>query len=289
MVLHCWSKSSAAIRRGMQPSLRAHLSIGSGSAFHAHDYQTAAFFFDAAMSEDFEYHPGRKDGPAQLFMVLDDTNQKQAARDIVALIVGKLDRAVADYVRRENGNLTTNDVRKRFLRYVLEQNKPRLRSLTTTLLSFLAEWDYRLRTIDLSHLVGSREPFFTHLLRGCLLFESLIKENPKEIVLQKRSKLETVLNQCAILQALGIEKVCTSKSEFDQILRSLKSDEPLQAAIQCTLDVRNRLAHRLGLEGKSLDRENYELLANNIAASCLHVIACLYRPLAPNCRPEPEK
>jgi hypothetical protein len=48
--------------------------------------------------------------------------------------------------------------------------------------------------IDLGD-AGSNEPFLTHLLRGCLLFESLLKENPSDPVTSKTSDLEALLRR----------------------------------------------------------------------------------------------
>jgi hypothetical protein len=58
----------------------------------------------------------------------------------------------------------------------MKHTKKHHRTLVSTFISFLAEWDYRSRLIDLSD-AGSKEPFFSHLFRGCLLFESLLKAN----------------------------------------------------------------------------------------------------------------
>jgi hypothetical protein len=67
------------------------------AAFHAHDYQTATFLFDAAVSEDLQHHSGKHDQPALLFMRLEDQKQNQAALEIVKLAVKKLRAIIRDY------------------------------------------------------------------------------------------------------------------------------------------------------------------------------------------------
>lgn len=135
------------------------------AAFASHDYQTATFLFDAAVSEDLRNYSGDPHKPALLFMRLDDTVPDQAARHVVDIIVAKLREAVNNYNNRPGSvALTDNNVRDHFLNHL---SRPNLRTLTTTFVSFLAEWDYRLQMIDLSE-AGSKEPFFTHLFRGCL-------------------------------------------------------------------------------------------------------------------------
>jgi hypothetical protein len=149
------------------------------AAFASHDYQTATFFFDAAVAEDVKHYPNDNNKPALKFMRLVHANDGYLAADpIVDMIVTKLEAALRTYAERQGKeDLTLAALREHFLDH-LQQRRPQLRSLTTTFVSFLAEWDYRLKMIDLTDPSVSREPFFTHLFRGCLLFESLLKENP---------------------------------------------------------------------------------------------------------------
>jgi hypothetical protein len=140
----------------------------------------------------------------------------------------------------------------------------------------MAEWEYRSHMIDLGD-AGSNEPFLTHLLRGCLLFESLLKENPSDPVTSKTSDLEALLRRLG--KHLGVKgTISTSCADFDVLVRSLKDKEPLHSAILGTARTRNMLSHSVVWETESLNRRTYDLLANNIAASCLHAIACLYVP-----------
>jgi len=79
--------------------------------------------------------------------------------------------------------------------------------------------------IDLGD-AGSNEPFLTHLLRGCLLFESLLKENPSDPVTSKTSDLEALLRRLG--KHLGVKgTISTSCADFDVLVRSLKDKEPL--------------------------------------------------------------
>ena len=130
------------------------------------------------------------------------------------------------------------------------------------------------------HLVrsaGSREAFYTHLFRGCLLFESLLKMEPTGKV-NKRATLDKILGEPCVQGRLHLPKLKELGCTFDGLIRSLTPNQSVPAAIQCTWTARNRLGHNLTLEAHPFDGEKYCLLANNIAASCLHAIACLYRP-----------
>jgi hypothetical protein len=251
------------------------------AAFASHDYQTATFFFDAAVAEDVRHSPNDNNTPALLFMRLDKTKQKQAATQIVDILADRLNIALEDYAARKGcRTLTFEDVRERFLDHL---QRPHLRTLTATFISFLAEWQYRLQMIDLTGDV-SREPFFTHLFRGCLLFESLLKEKvPKPY---KKKTLAPLLNDNHYLRkALSISKIGkpikTRSPGLQAILRQLKPNQKLRTAIQCTAQTRNTLGHNLVWAAPSLNRRNYDLLALNIVTACLHAIACLYLPRKP--------
>src|SRR4051812_12733046 len=56
------------------------------AAFASNDFGTATFLFDAAVSEDLKNHPTQVDTPALLFMQLNDKNQRQLAKDLVAYV-----------------------------------------------------------------------------------------------------------------------------------------------------------------------------------------------------------
>jgi hypothetical protein len=242
------------------------------AAFASHDYQTATFFFDAAVAEDVRNHPTNNDTPALLFMRLDKTNQDQAAKHIVDILVNRLNIALKNYAARKGSKpLSLANVRDHFLDHL---KRPRQRTLTATFISFLAEWDYRLQMIDLARDV-SREPFFTHLFRGCLLFESLLKEKASKS--RKSKPLGPLVNDH--LKALGIgSQIKTKSSGLQAILHQLRPNQQLRTAIQCTTQTRNKLGHNLVWAATSLDGANYDLLASNVTASCLHAIACLYLP-----------
>jgi hypothetical protein len=245
------------------------------ASFLSHDYQIATFLFDAAVSEDLKHYPAKHDQPALLFMRLDDKNVNQAALPIVRRVVAKIEAVITDYdARPGRRSITIDDVRTHFLAWVLAANQPHLRTLTTTFVSFFLEWDYRLDLIDLSE-AGSREPFFMHLFRGCLLFESLLKENPTKRPTKKT--LGSILKN-NLYRELGISRSSyTGSPSFNTIVQSITSGQSLGAAIACTAQTRNTLAHNLVWVAQSMNAEKYNLLAANIAASCLHAISCLYR------------
>jgi hypothetical protein len=246
------------------------------AAFASHDYQTATFFFDAAASEDLKLpNPDRL--PAHLFMYLNDRNPKQAGREIVRMIVKKLRRTIKNYNKRDDAvRLTVPMVRRHFLRPQMKHAKKHHRTLVTTFISFLAEWDYRSRMIDLSD-AGSKEPFFTHLFRSCLLFESLLKANeakpPTKPTLGEMLRHDFAAEFC--LSSLSSEFNARG-TNFGNHVQGIVPKQPIPVATECTASARNALGHSLIWAEQPLNQMTYDLLAHNIASSCLHAISSLY-------------
>jgi hypothetical protein len=257
------------------------------SAFYAHDYQTATFLFDAALSEDLDRDRKSTGSPAYLFMTLDHQNPAQAAKPIVEQVVERLEMAIRSYESRKGSVvISLPEVRECFLRYLAEHHEARHRALTTTFISFLQEWADRLRILQLVSSEGSRESFYTHLFRGCLLFESLLKAEPNGTVCQTAT-LGTLLKDAPLLRRLQVPNLKQYEVTFDALIQSLTPKQCVRTAIECTWTARDRLGHHLTLDARPFDGEKYNLLANNIAASCLHAIACLYKPNASPKIPEP--
>ncbi len=246
------------------------------AAFACHDYQSATCFFDAAASEDFKVQ-NTESQPAHLFMCLDAANPNQAGLEIVRKILQKLQQAIGSYKERPDAvAISDSMVRESFLGPQMRHRQKHRRTLITTFISFLAEWDFRSQMIELK-TDGSKEPFFTHLFRGCLLFESLLKNSNEPSPQKNRPTLGDFLKAPNFKQRLGIGAIVTGCDDFGALVRSLRrQDRSLQAAIQCTAQARNTLGHNLVWATQRLNRKNYDLLANNIAASCLHAIATLY-------------
>ena len=190
----------------LSPSDRGNIFYFLGiAAFMSHDYQSAAFFFDTAASEDFKVRNAKRDNlPAHLFMCLDHLKPNQIAQVIVEGLVKKLTLLIDSYNTRQGASLlSVPELREHFLRPQMRQRKKQRRTLITTFISFLAEWDYRLQTIEIS-TGGTKEPFFTHLFRGCLLFESLLKSSNVPPPKHKRTTLSIYLNDPNFKARLGI-------------------------------------------------------------------------------------
>jgi len=252
------------------------------SAFLKHDYEIAVFFFDAACSEDLRIgaHPIHNSTPSFHFILVEADQTAQAARSLVEATRNRLERVILDYNCLPGHPvgvvpLKLTEIRDDFLRPAVSPGGEGLRTLATAFISFCLEWDYMSALISLRPCEGTTEPFFLHLFKGCLLFESLLKANPK-----KPPKGADNLGKA--LQYLSSElgtahNITIREVDFATILASLPgSGNSIEIAIEYAGRIRNTVGHHLGWQAP-LERATYDSLATKVACACLHAIACLYR------------
>lgn len=254
--------------------------IGS-AAFLLSEFEIATFFFDAAVSEDQRAgtDPKIDPTPSHRYMLIDAEPINQASRDLVKYMQDKFNELISDYNHRQRNVISQNSlsldiIRKSFLIPAISPGGEKLRCSATTLISFFLEWDLRNILFDIKPKDGTYEPFFIHLFKGCVLFESLLKENPKN-KMPSKSTLGPCLKKLS--SQLGISKNLTiGDMDFASVLVDLSmADESIETAIKFTGRVRNTLGHNLGW-GIRIDKLQYHHLFRMISSSCLHAISCLY-------------
>ncbi|MCK1718544.1 hypothetical protein [Bradyrhizobium sp. 141] len=244
------------------------------AAAACHDYQSAAFYFDAAVSEDLTHHPTRNDTPALLFMRLVHTNPNQRAHALVNAAVNKLQTAIDSYNARDNHRpLTLDELRARFLDKTIRDSNSHRRTMVTALISFILEWDYRAQLIELA-TIASHEIFFMHLFKGCLLFESLLKESSASKA--RGGSLEAALTSLKVELGLSKENLRLGNTTLEALASSLVPNQSIRDVVVTTGQVRNMLGHNLVWPAASLDLKSYNLIADSIASACIHAISTLY-------------
>jgi hypothetical protein len=171
--------------------------------------------------------------------------------------------------------LNIDYIRDRFLRLAVSPGQERWRSLATAFISFLLEWDYRNMFLDLRVDEGTSEPFYIHLFKGCVLFESLLKANPEDPPPSDRNVLIRVLQY--LYHHLGIpHDIRIGETDFNTVLQEIsRADNSIPTAIRFTGRIRNTIGHDLGWV-VNIDNNQYHLLFRMVAISCLHALACLY-------------
>jgi hypothetical protein len=243
------------------------------AALASHDYSAASLYFDAAVAEDIKNFPLIDDKPSLSFMRLDDRGQEMLATRIIREIITNADELIADYNQRVGArNITLDELRSSFLRPIISSPEAHKRTLVTAFISFIAEWKYSTKVIDLIRQ-GSREPFFMHLFRGCLLFESLLKAQSKKPV--TKNTLRQIL-QHDLFAELGLINVDVQESDFNNIIAGLRPTMEMPATINSVGKARNTLGHNIVWITTDLNVTTYNLLVKNVAAACLHAVSKLY-------------
>ncbi len=247
------------------------------AAFMLHDYQAATFFFDATASEDMKNAPGERTPPL-LFMVLDGQNPNQAAQELTAGAEKWLKIMIDEY-RKVSGSVTLTlfELRQFFLERAITDHQE-WRTLITSWISFYLEWSHRQHILNLRVEDGTWEPFYLHLFKGCLLFESLLKSEPSGQVVE--DSLGRILNNpnSYARTRLGIYRhIKTGNSTLKDILLEVSTAIlDIQTDIEITAKLRNTVGHNLGW-ATSINLNEYSLLAKKVSNSCLHAISTLYR------------
>lgn len=255
------------------------------ASFLINEYEMATFFFDASVSEDIRWGDDPKSAkptPAMLFMRMDGSQPNQAARDLVGFAQARIESLVKDY----NGlSGIKNKISIQFLREHLfipsmQKERERWRSLTSTFISFFLEWDYRNMLFDIRVARGTFEPFYVHLFKGCLLFESLLKENPNDPWIPpspRENTLGKVLERYSVQLGSNVNLGKNiSGPDLKTILSDLNSaDNSILTSIKFTARLRNTLGHNLGWD-IGLHKDEYFRLFQMLASSCIHVLVRLY-------------
>jgi|GEM_PF-1006936 len=255
------------------------------AAFMMHDYSTGVFFFDAALSEDMRAnaHPESNPTPAMFFIMLEDKNINQAALPLVKDTLAKLQAQINIYNnlpdrQKDILDLAIDEIRNHFLLLAITSKRENWSTLATSMISFLLEWNYRNTFMDLRVSNGTSEPFLIHLLKGCVMFESLLRANPQEITL--RTERPTLIDYLQTFQKeLNIPNdIKTGNSDLDNIINNLeKTPNEIKSYIEITGKLRNSLGHNISWSTK-IDKLQYQKMFEIVFSSCLHVIACLYVP-----------
>jgi hypothetical protein len=144
--------------------------------------------------------------------------------------------------------------------------------LAISLISLLLEWDFRKELHPLRTAEGTFEPFYLHLLKGCVLFEGLLNANPKKK--PEGGELGAVVDE--LHAELGINPPSNLSGRLNALLSDLaQADNRIETAVVFTLRLRRAVAQASG-EGETVSLAEYQQLFEMTAAAGLYALACLY-------------
>lgn len=252
-------------------------------AFSVKDFEKAIFYMDSATSEDIRATSitvapdSWQTTPAARFLFLDPSQQGMAARAIMGKISTEFQRLLNSFNSIYSANITIVNYRDRFVLPNIQNNS--FRSIISGLYVFIMEYAERTYMIRLkSNHGGSIEPFLTHLFKGCLIFESLLKTEYSS----NGTTLGKYLSHPQALVAFELRQNAYSASTLyrrDQpssgytlptvigLLPTWRSEDPKERIIAITYGIRNTAGHDLSWPvtfDESVYQEIYEAILYSI-------------------------
>lgn len=251
------------------------------SYFLVKDYESAAYYMNAAVREDINRKPQKNyPSPATDFIELKSESNKQAAKELVTFTADKLSELIDLYnshfqQSKNDTQYTIENVREWFLERATKHEELNYSPLATTFISFILEVDTRIEQIKLVENSPSKDALYLHLFKGCLLFESLLKENPLHKPKNSRSTLNSIITNLS--NDLGLNrKIPTSVNSMREIITLIKNyDHTVDTAFEITAKIRNTTGHSLSWN-VFLDPIIYTKIIQVISHCCLHTIFKLY-------------
>jgi len=256
------------------------------AAYLCEDFTRALFYMDCAVAEDCENARAEwKKLPAGLFIRLVDDDDNQFAKQLTGRTRRILDSALEDYRQESGDGFTLTELRQRFFGKAVEENFP-WRSACTALITFALEYDTRRRDLNLASKHGmSNEPFFLHLFKGGLLFETLLKVCPAgskkeyrtanlgELLQDKDSEIRARLRLPKGFEGMGRKSLDEVVQEVTNLAKS-KNPFP-ERVVGATWGIRNTTGHNLAW-GTKFTLDQYEILFKCLIFACFLAISRLF-------------
>jgi hypothetical protein len=234
---------------------------------------------DAALDEDLrsdkDQWPLR---PAGKFVLLDTESPNHAAIFQVDRTRKEFEKVMTAVANAGGIKLTIEQFRDNLVRPAMVPGSGK-RSAVTALLSFLLEFSSRAKELSLARgKTGTGEPFFLHLFKGALLFETLLKTSTASSAIQSanpKATLDTLLKDRNIYSAFGF----TSRPQghggdtFDDVLMAIRNDTTsdfTKRAVRATCSIRNKTGHSMAWPYKPQSDEYekvYQLIVGAISTT----------------------
>jgi hypothetical protein len=245
------------------------------TALDMRNYEKALFYMDAAISEDIinQQKVPWINCSAGSFVTLNLGNTQSAPRvgqELKQVVVNQFTKFNAISGRPE---INLNVFVSKFVT-VLVADAPK-RSIVTSLYTFILEFEDRFREIQLrSKGGGSIEPFLTHLFKGGLIFESLLKHLYPVKDDNKPAKTLGDIFQIEAFKRDFFDDVKSSAISLEDILKEIKHG--FKSAFDTTSRIRNTTGHNLVWNDIFNEPKNYELLFEQEMKAILYIISLKY-------------
>jgi hypothetical protein len=239
------------------------------------DYERGVFYMDAALSEDVQNNPKWDRTPAAAFIFLDPANTDAAARDVTIQMRAEISRQLERFLRLSGTTLSIDDFIARFVRP--DAANPTHRSIVTALLTFVLEGRNRQEMIVMrSAYGGSLEPFLTHLFKGGLVFESILKRLYGTAGKTLGAYLAAGAGDLSLTKSLYAKHAPYALSDLPKLLGTWQSEVFHERSVAIAYAVRNTSGHDLGWQDIFVDPSLYSQLFEGVLDAVFWTIARKY-------------
>lgn len=252
-------------------------------SFLLKNYDQGIFYIDAALAEDKKNHPSNiwpDSGAAMFFdLRLDDYRVfLDRGYSIAPRMKDLLKKELNRFNSKQNNNLILDGFIDSFVKKIIHEDHT---EIITTLYSFILEKEDIIEMIKLrGEHGGSIEPMITHLFKGALIFESLMK---KHYASNNRNNLGDILkfNNVENIYRYTFKNHKSSADSLEEILKFIgKYINSPETAFYVTCKIRNTTAHNL-IWNDLFTVENYEKLYHKIVDAIFYIILYEYNQTRP--------
>jgi hypothetical protein len=244
------------------------------TAFDLRDFERFAFYLDSAIREDMRKDPtGWQGNPA--FRVLGRINTDGLAVNRAAAQMGS---TISDELRRFTSETGVALDHEAFLQkfVVASLELPGGPSIVAAVYSFILEIDDRMTEVLLkgSRIGGSISPFITHIFKGCLAFESLLKQYypDQNHPLVDRRTIGTIFGYPQFQAEFNLDaRPMTGTDSLGNILSSILAYD-VGTAFRVVGQLRNTTGHDLSRDDVFSAPEDYARLCGQVVNAILYLI-----------------
>lgn len=254
------------------------------ASYYSRDFEKALFYMDAALEEDLALHKEKwPDNPAGKFVLLQEDSPDQAAKPLVKRTREAFESLMKAVTDLGGIGLSVEDFRNKLVRPAMTVGSGK-RSAVTALFSFLLEFSSREKELSLAgRSTSTGEPFFIHLLKGAVLFETLLKTSPVGSAIQSgnpKATINDLLKSTTIYPAFGFATVPQGFGvhTFDEVLDAIRDDKTgdfSQRAVRATWGIRNTTGHSMGWPYRP-DPDEYKNVYHLIAGALSATLSKLH-------------
>ena len=206
------------------------------TAYDLRNFEKALFYMDAAISEDKKNSKDWMKEPAAMsFFWLESPQVAQRVTTDIRLILN-------EEIQRFNfisgrHPFTISDFIEKFVKSLITPRSAH-RTIVTSFYTFLLEFTERVQELEIrSSEGGSVEPFISHLFKGGLVYESLLK------IFYQKTTLDKIYKERRFKEDF-LKEVSTSANTLKKIYDAIGADD-IQTAFDTTTQLRNTTGHNL--------------------------------------------